>query len=129
MDYIVYFDNYRNEESMKDYLKIIKALGDKNRIRIIKMLEKRPLCVCELTAILELAASTTSNHLRILKDAGLIFERKDGKWVNYYLNLSTQEAYIRDLLPLIKKWLNEDPGIAQDVKKIEKVDRSDLCNI
>ena len=112
---------------MESYLKISKALADKNRIRIIKMLGEKPLCVCEITTILGLAASTTSNHLSILKDARLIFEQKDGKWVNYYLNSSSQDTYIRSLLPLIKSWMNDDPLVAQDLRRLEKTDRSKLC--
>jgi DNA-binding transcriptional ArsR family regulator len=51
---------------------IFKALSDKNRIRIIKMLQKKPLCVCEIRAVLKLAVSTVSQHLSILREAGLI---------------------------------------------------------
>lgn len=66
--------------------KILKAISDKNRIRIIKMLQKKPLCVCEIKAVLELATSTVSKHLSILRDAGLISDWKEGKWINYKIN-------------------------------------------
>jgi ArsR family transcriptional regulator len=70
---------------MKSHLKIFKALGDKNRLRIMKMLEARPMCVCEITAVLNLAPSTVSKHLSLLHEAALIEDRKEGRWVNYTL--------------------------------------------
>ena len=112
---------------MKQSVILFKALADKNRIRILKMLEKRSLCVCEITAILGLANSTTSKHLSILKDAKLIFEQKEGKWVNYHLNKTTQNKYAREALTLIKTWMNEDDIIQKDLVKIDQVNRIDLC--
>ena len=113
---------------MKQLTKTFKALADPNRIRILKMLEKRPLCVCEITAVLGLAASTTSKHLSILKAANLIFEKKENKWVNYYLNSVTQSPYVKDLLPLINSWLKQDSQVNADSEKVTTVDRLILCN-
>jgi ArsR family transcriptional regulator len=106
----------------------MKALGDKNRIRILKLLEIKPLCVCEITSILGLATSTTSNHLSILKNTGLISEQKEGKWVNYYLNTTTPNPYLREMLPLLKKWVNEDDVIREDREKVVGVSRMELCS-
>ena len=61
---------------MRELVKIFKALSDSNRIRIIKMLQIRPLCVCEITAVLNLATSTVSKHLSILREADLIYDIK-----------------------------------------------------
>ena len=63
---------------MRNLVKVFKALSDSNRIRIIKMLEQRRLCVCEITEVLKLASSTVSKHLSILRDAELILDEKDG---------------------------------------------------
>lgn len=112
---------------MQQSLIVFKALADKNRIRILKMLEKKSLCVCEITDILGLAVSTTSRHLSILKEARLIFEQKEGKWVNYYINKTTQNKYARETLALIKTWMNEDHIIQKDLAKIDQVNRIDLC--
>ncbi|MFC1568672.1 ArsR/SmtB family transcription factor [bacterium] len=112
---------------MNKALIIFKALSDKNRIRILKMLEQKPLCVCEMTHILGLAASTTSKHLSILKDAQLIFEQKENKWVNYHLNNATQNTFIKETLLLIKSWLNDDEMIQMDRVKADKVNRIDIC--
>ena len=64
---------------MRDVVKVFKALSDSNRVRILKMLEVRPLCVCEITRILNLATSTVSKHLSILRDVDFILDHKEGK--------------------------------------------------
>lgn len=61
---------------MEKLVKIFKALGDWNRLCIVKILQQRSLCVCEITAILELAISTASSHLSILKKAEIIYVKK-----------------------------------------------------
>ena len=112
---------------MNQLVKIFKALGDKNRLRIVKMLQQKSLCVCEITAILELATSTVSRHLSLLRDAEIIGDRKDGKWVDYYLNTRSKNIFISGLLPLISYWLNDDQQVKSDLEKLTKSNRSDLC--
>ncbi|MBN2426594.1 MAG: winged helix-turn-helix transcriptional regulator [Calditrichaceae bacterium] len=105
------------------------ALSDANRIRILKMLEIRPLCVCEITDILTLAPSTVSKHLSILRDAGFILDEKEGKWVTYYLNRNQNNEHIRRLLLLIREWLSQNETIINDQKKASQADRNKLCGI
>ncbi len=112
---------------MDEILKILKALSDKNRLRIVKILQQRSLCVCEITSILELATSTVSSHLSILKDAEIIMDQKDGKWVDYRLNTQSQNPYLIGLLPLIAFWLNDDPQVKSDLQKLKTTDRVELC--
>lgn len=112
---------------MRRLIKIFKALSDTNRIRILKMLEIRSICVCEITEVLNLANSTVSKHLSILRDAELIIDEKDGKWVNYHLNTSRSEPYVSELLPLLAKWLPDDETIRKDAEKVKSVDRNMLC--
>ncbi len=114
---------------MKELAHVFKALSDTNRIRILKMLETRSLCVCEITELLGLAASTVSKHLSMLRDAEFIRDDKDGKWVNYHLNIEQTNEYIRHLLPLIRTWLPEDEVIMKDKEKLNTIDRNILCNI
>ncbi|MEM3403096.1 MAG: metalloregulator ArsR/SmtB family transcription factor [Nitrososphaeria archaeon] len=63
--------------------KIFKALADTTRLRILKLLKVREMCVCEIMIALDLTQPTTSHHLKILENAGLIKRRKKGKWVFY----------------------------------------------
>ena len=63
--------------------RFFKALADETRIRILKLLEVREMCVCEVMVALDLTQPTTSHHLGILENAGLVKNRKEGKWVFY----------------------------------------------
>jgi ArsR family transcriptional regulator, arsenate/arsenite/antimonite-responsive transcriptional repressor len=106
---------------------IFKALSDKSRIRIIKMLQKKPLCVCEITAILKLATSTVSNHLSVLTDANLIIGEKDGKWINYKINTNPKDNIISSTLLYLQFILEDDETIINDRRIIANVDRLKLC--
>lgn len=112
---------------MRELLRIFKALSDKNRIRIIKMLQRKPMCVCELAEALGLAMSTVSKHLTILRDAELIDDLKDGKWVDYSLSKSSGSLYAKELLRGMNRWLNEDTVVKADIKKAGKISRKDIC--
>ncbi|MEE4311301.1 MAG: metalloregulator ArsR/SmtB family transcription factor [candidate division KSB1 bacterium] len=114
---------------MDEVLKILKALSDKNRMRIVKMLQQRSCCVCELTSVLSIANSTVSSHLSILKEAGIIEDVKDGKWVDYYLNTRTNNAFINGMLPLLAFWLNNDEQVKADLQKLKTTNRLDLCKM
>ena len=113
---------------MRKQAKIFQALSDTNRIRILKMLEMRPLCVCEITEVLKLATSTVSKHLSILRDTGFIIDEKEGRWVNYYLNPDQNDEYVKQLRPLVKSWFHDDDKIKQDLEKVKTVDRNILCS-
>lgn len=100
---------------MREITKIFKALSDPNRVRILKLLEKKPICVCEFPTLLNIAVSTVSKHLSILRDAGLITDRKTGKWVIYSLNTNSQNLQVRQILSLMPMWLNDDENL-NDIK-------------
>ena len=70
-------------ETMKQQSKFFKALADEPRLRMLKLLELRELCVCEVMVALDLTQPTASYHLGILEGVRLVEERKDGKWVFY----------------------------------------------
>ncbi|MDY6971919.1 MAG: metalloregulator ArsR/SmtB family transcription factor [Thermodesulfobacteriota bacterium] len=63
---------------MRQFIKVMKALSDQNRVKIVKLLQRRVLCVCEIQEALGLAQSTASKHLKILEEAALITYRKEG---------------------------------------------------
>ncbi len=71
---------------MQELLNIFKAFSDETRLRIIKLLEHGELCVCDLVAALDMVQPKISFHLAILKEAGLITDRKESKWTHYRLN-------------------------------------------
>ena len=67
-------------------IELFHALSDETRLEIIELLRKGERCVCELTDSLDAAQSRLSFHLRVLKDAGIVRDRKDGRWVHYELD-------------------------------------------
>ncbi len=113
---------------VKDNTKLFKALSDQNRLRILKMLQSKSLCVCEITNVLKLANSTVSKHLSILKDAGFIIEQKDGKWVNYQINERPSDSRISSILSTLDFWISNDKLIFSDKQKVQKVDRNKICS-
>jgi len=105
--------------------KIFKALGDKNRLKIINMLTLKPLCVCEINSTLPLSQSTVSGHLRVLKDAELVDSTKDGLWVEYFLN--KDHPLFGELLFVLEKIMVEDPVLQKEKEKVSKSDRNVIC--
>ncbi len=108
---------------MKTFIKVMKAASDPTRVRMLKILEQRTLCVCELQTLLGTAQSTTSKHLKILEDAGLVASFKDGLWVNYALTDGRDSAYAASLLGNLRHWLNDAPDISGLVASVDGVDR------
>ena len=112
---------------IKDKTKLFKALSDINRLRILKALQARTLCVCEIKELLGLANSTVSQHLKILKETGFILEEKEGKWVNYLINPRPVDSRISSILSSLDFWINDDTIIVNDKKKIGNLDRNLIC--
>ena len=83
-------------------VRALKAMAHPVRLRMLAMLTTGELCVCQMTAVLELAASTVSGHLADLRAAGLVHERKEGKWVHYRLaDDPAMSVVIRSALTLL----------------------------
>jgi ArsR family transcriptional regulator len=112
---------------MRDFIKVMKALSDPNRVKMIKMLQRRVLCVCEIQEALGLAQSTASKHLKILEEAGLITYSKEGLWVNYRLADGAKNPYVASLLGNLRHWLEEDAEVAALISKLPEVRREIIC--
>lgn len=112
---------------MKENTKIFKALSDINRLRILKALQSKILCVCEIRELLKLANSTVSQHLKILKESGFIIEQKDGKWVNYQINFKSEDVRINAILSQLDFWINDEKIIIEDKNQISCLDRNIIC--
>lgn len=67
-------------------IKVFKALGDENRLRIVNLLIQEELCVCELETILDLSQSNVSRHLNKLKESNIVGSNKKAQWVHYYIS-------------------------------------------
>ena len=112
---------------MKAFVKVIKALSDPNRVKIIKLLQHKSLCVCEMQAALQVAQSSVSKHLKILEDVGLVTFKKDGLWVNYDLADGSSSPYAAAILGNLRHWLEGDPEIAELVERLPTIRREDVC--
>lgn len=106
-----------------------KALGHPARLRMVAMVRGGELCACQITAVLGLAPSTVSQHLTELKQAGLVTERKDGRWVHYALRDS---AEARAILAASGDKLAGDPVMAADavvLAQLRRVSLAELCRV
>ena len=112
---------------IKDSTKIYKALSDPGRLRILKILQCRKLCVCEIKVILNLATSTVSKHLSILRDNGFIIEEKEGKWVNYYINPFPADPRVSSILSALDFWIANEETVNNDKKAVNEIDRKIIC--
>jgi len=124
-----YMAIWQKENDLKYFIRVMKALSDPNRVKIIKMLGLRELCVCEITAILGLAQPTVSKHLKVLEAAGLVDSSKDGAWVNYRLADQEDSEYARIMQEHMRTWLDDDPLIQQVCDQVGQVDRVRICAV
>ena len=108
---------------MFDILTILKAMSDENRLRILMALRGKELCVCTLTELLDLAPSTTSKHLSILKQARLIESVKDGKFVYYRLTMPESKNYplVGPALAWLSESLVESPQVKTDAEMLQSI--------
>lgn len=113
---------------MKPFIRVMKALSDPNRVRIIKMLGAKELCVCEIKELLGLAQSTVSKHLKTLEKAGLVDYHKEGSWIIYNLTKGQESDYARTMLEHLTKWqLAEDPLLQEILIRIPHVGKERSC--
>ncbi|MFO7984348.1 MAG: metalloregulator ArsR/SmtB family transcription factor [Desulfatiglandaceae bacterium] len=113
---------------MKAFTKVMKALSDPNRVKIVKMLQHKAMCVCEIREALGISQPSASKHLRILGEAGLVDYRKNGLWVNYFLTDGGNSPYVSSIMGNLRHWLEDDPDIAELIRKLPSIRREDICS-
>ena len=116
---------------MKAYLAVTKALSDPNRVRILCALQDGELCVCQLTSLLQLAASTVSKHCSILHQANLVDSRKDGRWVYYRLPRTSPTSFGSQVTRQTFAALADSEQITADrecLADIRETDLNELCS-
>lgn len=117
------------ESRLSHATEVFKAAGHPARLRILVMLRPGGLCVCQITAILQLAVSTVSAHLADLKRAGLVVERKDGRWVSYSL---AEDPAARALLERVWALVADDPQVEADARLargLRRIPVEELCRV
>jgi ArsR family transcriptional regulator len=106
---------------VKDVLNILKALSDETRLRILKLLEHGELCVCEIVAAFDMSQPKVSFHLGVLRAAGLLRDRKEGKWMHY--RLDDADLFKRFLILSVLERIPE-ATMKQDRKRLAKFFKS-----
>ena len=112
---------------MKDFIRVMKALSDPNRVKIVKMLQHKLMCVCELQEALHIAQSSVSKHLKILEEAGLVDYKKEGLWVNYYLTDGMKSPFASSIIGNLRYWLEDESDIKELIKRLPHIRREEIC--
>ena len=114
---------------MRELLAITNALADESRVRAILALTRGRLCVCQIVELLQLAPSTVSKHLSILRQADLVEPRKEGRWMFYAIPMRP-EPLVRRVLDWIVESTGKSTRIIEDGRRLKAILREDpeeLC--
>jgi ArsR family transcriptional regulator, arsenate/arsenite/antimonite-responsive transcriptional repressor len=111
---------------MKDIVKVFKALSDATRLRIVLVLAERDLCVCELVFILKMEQSRISHQLRILRDADLVEDVREGRWIIYRIPDAVRGTLRPFLEQLAGGKLAESRDVLRDLGELEVCLREDV---
>ncbi|HWO96850.1 metalloregulator ArsR/SmtB family transcription factor [Fictibacillus sp. Mic-4] len=101
---------------------VLKLLGDKTRLTMVAILNHRECCVCEFLEVFTMSQPSISQHLRKLKDAGLLNEEKRGQWVYYSINTESE------LYELVEDLLQYVPDQVEQLNKIDASKVNARCN-
>jgi len=112
---------------MKDFIRVMKALSDPNRAKIVKMLQHGTMCVCEMREALQVSQPSVSKNLKILEEAGLVEFGKDGLWVNYHLSDGKRSPYAASMLGNLRHWLENEVEVEDLIKRIPHIHREAVC--
>ena len=112
---------------MKGFIKVMKALRDPNRVKIVKRLQHGELCVCEIQEALGTSQPTVSKHLKLLEEADILKSRKEGLWVYYRLDDGSTSPYAASMLGNLKHWLEGAPDVSEIVKRLPEIRKANIC--
>jgi ArsR family transcriptional regulator len=111
---------------MKGALKIFRALADPTRLRIVSLLLRKELCVCELVFILKMEQSRISHQLRIMRDADLVEDVRDGRWIIYRIPDGVREGLGLLLERFLSQQLAKSGEIAADLTGLDMCLKQDV---
>ncbi len=115
---------------MENFLKAIKALADRHRVRVLLALPGQELCLCNLQDLLDLVPSSVSRHMAILQEAGFVTSRKKGKWTYFSLVPLDEDTPCAGLLRWVLENLENDPATQADRERVRQLKKKDSerCN-
>ena len=120
------------KHKIEKFTTVTKALGDPNRVRALLALLQEELCVCQVVELLGLAPSTVSKHMAILKQAGLVESRKEGRWVYYRAAATEVPEEITEVLEWVSSCCSgsrEAQDDSRNLKGILSMNPEELCQL
>jgi ArsR family transcriptional regulator len=112
--------NYKIGGSVDEFLLILKALSDKNRLRIFyALLSYQELCACQITEFLNVTGATASRHLSLMVTAGILKNRKQGRWV--YFRLNTEDTSLKPIVHWVKQKLGHSAQLKKDLEALNRI--------
>ncbi len=109
--------------TMRQLVKVFKALSDETRLRILNLLLERECCVCEVMEVLGISQSRASRNLSALYDAGLLKLRRVGLWALYSVDKDELGGYYKDVVEAVRKGLEHNPVAARDRERLRNTQR------
>lgn len=106
---------------MRKHVEIFKALGQSTRMKILKALAEADMCVCELEEVLEMNQPRISQHLKILREAGLVSERSEGPWRIYSLDWTALKQEFNGFTDFLHQPLSKTEGFEKESKNLGKI--------
>lgn len=118
------------KNSFESLMAAFKALADESRVRAFCALRHQELCVCQITELLGLAPSTVSKHISILRQAGLVETRKDGRWIYYRIRQKNLDPDMKEFIEHVLCLLSNDEQIQTDDEQLQLIlamDPEEIC--
>ena len=109
---------------MQDMIKVMKALSNKTRLRILKVLLEKECCVCEVMQALDISQSQASRNLGLLQETDFLKARRDGMWIVYSIDWQTANRYATPLIKLIRDSLVSDVVLEKDKERLKHTKRT-----
>ena len=106
---------------MRELVRVSKALADENRIRMLKLLLEKDICVCEMHEIISISHSQVSRNLKMLFDAGFLKRWHEGKCVVYEADRTNSNKYCKALIDVLADFFNDNEVLLRDREKLQEV--------
>ena len=106
---------------IEKYTKFFKALGEPTRLKILKLIAVREMCVCELMDVLDMNQPRISQHLKVLKETGLVIERKQAQWSYYSLCCQEFHEFINAFMAFINEDMQNSSELAMKHQKLNSL--------
>ena len=115
-----------NNPTTQQVARLFSALSDPTRLRLLLALRDGELCACQLIGLVELAPSTVSKHMSLLRAAGLVAARKDGRWVHYRLEKRPGFPIVGSRAPAVFQSLEKSPERRADARRLRELRKANL---